>query len=45
MKNERFFFLNIKKKLILLETKKVEKKNNVTNLSNHILNNLNKNNL
>ena len=40
-----FFCLNIKKNIDFLETKKIEKKYNVTNLSNHTLNNLNKNNL
>ena len=45
MKNKRFFLFKHKKKIDFFETRKIEKKNSVTSLSNHVFNNLNKNNL
>ena len=47
MKNERVFFYLFKheKKKIFSKREKLKKKINVTSLSNHALNNLNKNNL
>ena len=44
MKNKRFFRCLNKKKIDFLETRNIEKKK-ITSLSNHALNNLNKNNL